>query len=139
VPPGGGRRDASFRAGEVNNNEQTARYSFIPSAGAPAYLTEDNVVGQVAPAEFNGLKVGGSYGPAWVISAWELPPGYAVCFYTFRAGSVRRVVALREHPNYKGLLVIAGRPAFSAGRFVLFPHGRWRLLAAWRGVRVAGV
>jgi hypothetical protein len=53
---------ASFRAGEENNNGQTAKYSFIPSAGAPAYLTEDNIVGQIAPAEYK-TGVGSTWKP----------------------------------------------------------------------------
>ena len=102
---------AGFRAGEENHDGQTAKFSFIPSTGAPAYLTEENIVGQIAPAEYAGLKDNGSYGSAWVIETWRLQPGCAICFLTWDAGSTRNVVARCEHTNpaYRGLLAIPGR------------------------------
>lgn len=67
---------ASFRAGKENNNGQTAKHDFIPSTGAPAYLRPDNIVGPVAPAEFNGLKVNAAtarWGPGLTPPGWRMP------------------------------------------------------------------
>ncbi len=65
---------ATFRAGQETNGIES-KYDFIPSASAPAYLTQENVVGQVAPGEFAGLEVLGSFGPAWVVPSFYLPTG----------------------------------------------------------------
>ena len=60
---------STFKAGVENSTGIIARHDYIPSAGAPAYLQPDNIVGQVAPESYNGLAVQGSYGPLWVIQS----------------------------------------------------------------------
>ncbi|MFE6919701.1 hypothetical protein ACFVAV_01515 [Nocardia sp. NPDC057663] len=109
---------ASFKRGVPSRPREGAetadvlpRFDFIPSAAAPAYLTEENVVGKVAPGEFGGLPVAGSYGPAWVIESHYIPAGYVACVATGGPNSDLNPVALRQHTNpaYQGLRVIPGR------------------------------
>ncbi|AFA73690.1 hypothetical protein GPOL_c26690 [Gordonia polyisoprenivorans VH2] len=101
---------ATFRRG-VETNGVESKYDFIPSASAPAYLTEDNVVGQVAPGEFGGLEVSGSFGPAWIVPSYYLPAGYVAVVATGGPNSARNPVAFRQHQNvsYQGLRIIPGR------------------------------
>lgn len=100
---------STFRAGQETNGIES-KYDFIPSASAPAYLTEDNVVGQVAPGEFGGLPVLGSFGPAWIIPSYFLPSGYIAVIATGGPNSALNPIAFREHPNaaYRGLRIIPG-------------------------------
>ncbi|WP_231706572.1 hypothetical protein [Tsukamurella conjunctivitidis] len=100
----------TFRAGVVTNGIES-RYDFIPSSSAPAYLTSENVVGQIAPAEFGGLEVSGSYGPAWLIESHYLPVGYIAVVATGGPNSASNPVAMRIHSNvnYQGLRMIPGR------------------------------
>lgn len=114
---------ATWRAGEESrapvNPETTgpiARYDFIPSTDAPPYLTDKNIVGAVAPADLNGLRVLGSYGVAWVIDTELIPAGYVAVVATGGPGSQANPVAFREHtmPDYRGLRLIPG-----AGRYPL--------------------
>lgn len=101
---------STFRAGVVTNGV-ASKYDFVPSASAPAYLTEDNVVGQVAPGEFGGLGVLGSFGPAWVVPSYYLPQAYIAVVASGGPNSARNPVAFRQHPNaaYQGLRIIPGR------------------------------
>lgn len=101
---------STFRAG-IETNGVESKYDFIPSASAPAYLTPDNVVGMIAPGEFGGLEVLGSYGPAWVIPSYFLPAGYVAVVATGGPNSNRNPVAFRQHQNpaYQGLRMIPGR------------------------------
>ncbi|MFC9790858.1 hypothetical protein [Rhodococcus sp. NPDC127528] len=87
------------------------KYDFIPSASAPAYLTDDNIVGQVAPGTYNDLPVAGSYGPAWLIESQFVPLGYIAVVASGGPNSDTNPVAFREHMNesYRGLRVIPGR------------------------------
>ncbi|MFN8229232.1 MAG: hypothetical protein U0R18_21210 [Mycobacterium sp.] len=100
---------ASFRAG-VTTGGVAAKHDFIPSAGAPAYLTAETIVGQVAPETYNGLKVDGSYGPAWCISSDFIPAGYVAVVATYGSNSKDNVIGFREHPQrqYQGLRNIPG-------------------------------
>ncbi|MBF6131609.1 hypothetical protein IU501_01135 [Nocardia otitidiscaviarum] len=101
---------ATFRRGtEVNGVD--SKYDFIPSQSAPAYLTPDNVVGQVAPGEFGGMEVLGSWGPAWIVPSYLLPMGYVACVATGGPNSTMNPVAFRQHTNtaYQGLRIIPGR------------------------------
>lgn len=88
-----------------------AKWDFVPSTDAPPYLTDQNIVGQVAPAEFAGLKVLGSYGEAWVIPSNLIPQGYVAVVATSGPNSTANAVGVRIHPNsaYQGLRLIPGR------------------------------
>ncbi|UQB75362.1 hypothetical protein KI427_07645 [Rhodococcus ruber] len=101
---------STFRAGQEANGV-ISKHDFIPSASAPAYLTAENVVGQVAPGEFGGLEVLGSYGPAWVIPSYFVPQGYLAVVATGGPNSSLNPVAFRQHENpaYQGLRMIPGR------------------------------
>lgn len=102
---------ASFRAGvESRTGGPEARYDFIPSAGAPAYLTSNEIVGQIALADLNGLKVSGSYGPLWIIPSYYIPAGYLAIVATAGPNHPKNVISFREHvtPAYQGLRIIPG-------------------------------
>lgn len=101
---------STFRAGQEANGV-ISKHDFIPSASAPAYLTAENVVGQVAPGEFGGLEVLGSYGPAWILPSYFVPQGYLAVVATGGPNSSLNPVAFRQHENpaYQGLRMIPGR------------------------------
>ncbi|OMC28190.1 hypothetical protein A5739_02920 [Mycobacterium colombiense] len=101
---------ASFKAGVQNAPDIIAKHDYIPSQGAPAYLQPENIVGQVAPESYNGLKVQGSYGPVWVIQSDFIPEDYFAVVATYGANSSDNVIGFREHPQrqYQGLRTIPG-------------------------------
>lgn len=101
---------STFRRGEETNGVES-KFDFIPSASAPAYLTTENLVGQVAPGEFGGLEVLGSFGPAWIVPSYFLPVGYIAVVATGGPNSPSNPVAFRQHANavYHGLRIIPGR------------------------------
>ncbi len=109
--PAEGELIQSWRVGEESRpSGPIAKHSFIPSANAPAYLTPDNIVGAVAPAQTNGLAVAGSYGPAWLIESEFVPSGYVAVTASAGPNSPDNVVAMRQHPkpNWQGLRQIPG-------------------------------
>ncbi|CAM5416013.1 putative protein OS=Tsukamurella paurometabola (strain ATCC 8368 / DSM / CCUG 35730 /CIP 100753 / JCM 10117 / KCTC 9821 / NBRC 16120 / NCIMB 702349/ NCTC 13040) OX=521096 GN=Tpau_1432 PE=4 SV=1 [Tsukamurella paurometabola] len=70
------RRGIESRALEGSETSApTAKYDFVLSAGAPAYLSDETVIGQIAPAQFQGLDVLGSYGPAMAVTSHLIPAG----------------------------------------------------------------
>ena len=87
-----------------------AKFDFVLSASAPAYLTEETIVGRQAPGTFNGLPVHGSYGDALVIKSTFIPAGYVAVAATGGPNSELNPIAIREHPNaaYQGLRIIPG-------------------------------
>lgn len=101
----------SFRAGAASRpSGPIAKFDFIPSVDAPPYLTPDNIVGQPAPASFQGLPVLGSYGPAFLIESNFVPSGYVAVVSTNGPGANSNVIGVREHANtaYRGLRQIPG-------------------------------
>ncbi|WP_255795322.1 hypothetical protein [Mycobacteroides abscessus] len=106
---------ASFRAGVENSPGIIAKHDYIPSAGAPAYLQPENIVGQVAPESYNGLKVNGSYGPLWLIDSQFIPEDYFAVVATYGPNSPDNAIAFREHVHtqYRGFRIIPGQvPAY---------------------------
>jgi len=101
---------SSFKAGVENNNGAVARHDWIPSAGAPAYLQPENIMGQIAPATFNGLKVAGSYGDVFYIASDFIPEGYLLIAATDGPNSQNNVCGIRIHPQpqYQNLRQIPG-------------------------------
>lgn len=85
-------------------------HDYLPSAGAPAYLTDKEIVGAVAPAEYNSLKITGSYGPAYIIEQDFMPPGYLLLTASGGPGADLNPVSFREHPNsaHRGLRLLPG-------------------------------
>lgn len=84
----------SFRAGQ---GTPAAKWDFIPSEAAPPYLTAETIVGDLAPASYEGLSVIGSYGPVWVIEEPLMPAGYVLTTVAAGSGSPLNPVVLREH------------------------------------------
>jgi hypothetical protein len=101
---------STFKAGVENNNDAIAHHDWIPSAGAPAYLQPENIMGQIAPATFNGLKIQGSYGDVWFVSSDFVPEDYLLVAATYGPNSQNNVVGIRQHQNpaYRNLRQIPG-------------------------------
>lgn len=99
------KRISTFRSGTNG-----ASYDFIPSNDAPAFITDETIVGDRPPGQFNGLRVVGSYGDAWIVQHEYVPTGYVVAVATGGADSPRNPLAFREHkrPELRGLKQIAG-------------------------------
>lgn len=96
----------TWRAGVANANGATAKYDFIPSASAPAFLTSETVVGEKPPSEYNGIDITGSYGDAWVHKDYQIPAGYVIAVSTAGNNAFRNPLAFREHvrPEWRGLI-----------------------------------
>ena len=100
-----------WRAGkESRTGGPTAKYDFIRSSNAPAYLSSENVVGAIPPPDYNGLAVQGAYGKAWLIESNYVPSGYVAVVASGGPGSPNNPVAVRQHANvaYQGLRAIPG-------------------------------
>ncbi len=100
-----------WRAGVEYAAGKVPKYDFVPSQAAPAFFTTEHLVGSVAPSEFNGLQVLGSYGDAWLIESHYVPSGYVIVAATGGLDSDMNPVGFREHTNiaYHGLRHIPGR------------------------------
>ena len=87
-----------------------SKFDFVLSSSAPAYLTEETIVGRQAPGTYNGLPVFGSFGDAYVIKSNMIPVGYIAVAATGGPNSEMNPIAIRQHPNtgYQGLRVIPG-------------------------------
>lgn len=102
---------SGFRAGVVNNNTKVAKFSFIPSASSPAYLTDKSIVGSIAPGDLDGgIPIVGSYGRMWVVPHPAVPAGYVSVLASSGKNSPSNPVGLRQHPRpeYQGLRLIPG-------------------------------
>jgi hypothetical protein len=102
---------STFKAGVENATGIIAKHDYIPSAGAPAYLTPETIVGQVAPESYNGLAVQGSYGPVWVIQSDFIPEDYFAVVATYGPNSADNAIGFREHvqTQYRGFRTIPGQ------------------------------
>ena len=110
-----GRHVRSFRAGQLNNNSVMANWDFVPSESAPSYLSSEQIVGSVPPAQFNRLPVIGGYGPALIVEDGLIPSGYVICAATGGPGSALNPIGFREHVQtaHQGLRHIPGpQPAY---------------------------
>ncbi|MCW2526042.1 MAG: hypothetical protein JWM76_902 [Pseudonocardiales bacterium] len=101
---------AGFRANVVNNNAAIAKWDFVPSMAAPAYLSAESVVGERPPAAYAGLKISGSYGDAWIATDPFVPAGYVLVVASAGPNSASNPLAIREHvrPELRGLKLWAG-------------------------------
>jgi hypothetical protein len=101
---------STFKAGVLNAPDIIAKHDYIPSAGAPAYLTPETIIGQVAPESYNGLQVQGSYGPVWVVQSDFIPEGHFAVVATYGPNSQDNAIGFREHvqPQYQGFRTIPG-------------------------------
>lgn len=102
----------TFKAGVANNNGATALYDFIPSANQPAQWVSSpqGLLGSLPPAQWNGLKVGGSYGDILLIEHPFIPANYLLMFGSGGDGNLQNLVGFREHANpaYRGLRILPG-------------------------------
>lgn len=100
-----------WRAGaESRPSGPISRWSFIPSAAAPPYLTTETLVGERAPEKWNGVQVAGSLGPALLIQSNFVPIGYVAVVASSGLNAASNVIGFRQHPNpkYAGLRQIPG-------------------------------
>ncbi|MCW2767952.1 MAG: hypothetical protein JWO11_3911 [Nocardioides sp.] len=105
VNPVEGKVISGFRAGDGG-----AAYDFIPSDDAPAFITDETIIGDRPPGDFNGLRVIGSYGDSWIVQHDFVPRGYVLSVATGGPNSDRNPIAFREHKRreLKGLKQIPG-------------------------------
>lgn len=96
---------AGYRAG-VNG----AKFDFIPSSDAPAYLPAETLVGDRPAGTFQGMRVAGSYGRALIVENSLLPTNYLASLATAGSNSDRNPIGFREHPtaSLQGLKLIGG-------------------------------
>ncbi|WP_457135484.1 hypothetical protein [Mycobacteroides abscessus] len=109
--PNQGEVIQTWRAGEESRpGGPVAKHDFIRSSTAPAYLTQDTIIGAIPPGSYQGLPVSGSYGPAWLIETPYIPVGYVAVVATGGPNSTDNPIAFRQHPDtsYQGLLHIPG-------------------------------
>jgi hypothetical protein len=101
---------SAWKAGVEIRTGQTPNFDFIPSALMPAWIRNETIHGPIPDAEYNGLRVWGSYKNALVIQSYYLPAGYAVVAATGGPNSDVNPVGFRQHvnPNYQGLRHIPG-------------------------------
>ena len=100
----------AWRAGVDYGGNSTPKWDFIPSMLQPAYLTIEHLVGALPPPEYNGLKIQGAYGDAWLVETNYMPPGYVIVVATGGPESDFNPVGFRQHVNaaYQGLRHIPG-------------------------------
>lgn len=106
---------AGWRAGEESRTGgPVAKFDFIPSADAPPFLSSEFIVGTTPPAEYNNLRVMGSYGHALIVPHILIPDGYLLTVATSGPNSPQNVVGFREHvnPTYRGLRQIPGKGVY---------------------------
>ena len=77
----------------------TNPFDFIPAQGAPAYLTDETIVGDVPASSFAGVPIFGSYGDALLFESYHVPDGYLIAVASAGAGNSRNPLAFREHQN----------------------------------------
>lgn len=105
----------SWRKGEESRSGgPKALFDAIPSSDAPAYLSSEFVVGQTPPAEYQNLRVMGSYGHALIVPHILVPDGYLLTVATSGRNSPQNVIGMRHHSNpaYVGLRQIPGKGPF---------------------------
>lgn len=105
---------SAWKAGVEIRPSQVPLYDFIPSALMPAWISNEIIHGPIPNAEYNGLRVWGSYKNALIIQSYYLPQGYAVVLATGGPNDTANPVGFREHvnPAYQGLRHIPGRGAY---------------------------
>lgn len=81
-----------MEGGRRVRHRQEPKCHFVPSAAQPAFFTAEHLVGAIPPTDFNGLKVLGSYGDAWLIESHYVPSGYVIVAATGGLDSDRNPV-----------------------------------------------
>ena len=101
----------SWRAGkESRTGGPISSWDFIPSSNSFPYLTDKAIVGPLAPQDYNGLSVLGSYGPTWLVSSHFIPKKYVAVVASSGPNSENNPVGVRIHelPEHQGLRLIPG-------------------------------
>jgi hypothetical protein len=101
----------SWRAGvEYASGAPLPKWDFIPSALQPTFISNEIIQGPIPPADYNGLKVWGSYGYTLLCQSAYVPVGYVAMVATSGPNSDANPVGFREHvnPAYQGLRHIPG-------------------------------
>jgi len=101
----------SWRAGvEYASGAPLPRWDFIPSPLQPTFISNEIIQGPIPPADYNGLKVWGSYGYTLLCQSAYVPVGYVAMVATSGPNSPDNPVGFREHVNtaYQGLRHIPG-------------------------------
>ncbi|RKN39987.1 hypothetical protein [Micromonospora endolithica] len=85
-------------------------WDFIAGESAPAYLTDQTIVGDTPPAQYGRLALIGGFGPAYVAETHLMPAGYVLVVASDGANGTRNPVGFRQHPRseYQGLRSIPG-------------------------------
>jgi hypothetical protein len=94
-----------------------ASYDYVPASGGVPWLLPTNTGGPVfpqggaIPAEVNGLKVSGAYGPWLIVESDYMPAGYILGFASGGDNNAGNLVGIREHQNpaLRGLRLVKGR------------------------------
>lgn len=81
------------------DNAATDPFDFIPAQGAPAYLTDETIVGDVPPSRYQGIPIFGSYGDALLFESYHVPDGYLLAVASAGPGNSRNPLAFRQHRN----------------------------------------
>lgn len=100
----------SWRAGVVNSNTKKAKFDFIPSGQAPAFLTAEHRVGAAPPDDIDGVPVLGSYGKTFIVESNLVPAGYFAVVSTHGTDHPDNAMGFRVHPDesWQGLRIIEG-------------------------------
>lgn len=87
-----------------------AKFDFIASELAPAYLTTETLVGDKPPSTFGAVPIIGSYGGAWISESSLIPRGYVLAVVSNGPNSPYNPVGMREHPttSLRGLRLVKG-------------------------------
>ncbi len=111
--PTEGESIQGWRAGvESRPGGPKAKWDFVPSSNAPAWISAENIHGAIPPAEHaaTGLKIQGAYGKAWLIESNYVPAGYVAVAASGGIDHPDNVIGVRSHvdPAWQGLRVIPG-------------------------------
>ena len=101
----------SWRAGkESRPGGPVSSWDFIPSKASFPYLTDQQIVGELAPQDYGGLAVLGSFGPTWLVSSHFIPKNYVAVVASSGPNSDNNPVGVRIHelPEHQGLKLIPG-------------------------------
>jgi hypothetical protein len=100
-----------WRAGkESRTGGPVCKFDYIPSQNSFPYLSDQQIVGQTAPTDYNGLEVLGSYGPMYLTQSHFIPKGYLIVAATSGPNSDNNAVGVRVHelPEHQGLRLLPG-------------------------------
>ena len=136
---------ASYRAGVVSANTKVAKYDFIPSTSAPAWISSETVIGATPAGDISGLECIGSYGRLLIVPHAAVPEGYLSVVASAGANSPANPIGFREHPDeaHRGLKLVPGNwqgyPLIEALGYAGFGCGtRHRGAAAVMQIKASG-